>query len=246
MTKSTIDQEEISKFNNIANEWWDYSGKFKPLHKMNPSRILYIKEHVQKIFNLESDLQKIDLLDVGCGGGLIAEPMSRLGSNVVAIDAGEKNIKAAKIHAQQENLKIDYRQQTIEDICQEKKKFDVVLALEIVEHVANVEEFISSLQKSLKPNGVVFISTINRNYQSFVKAIVGAEYVLRWLPIGTHSWKKFLKPAEIYQIGNKFNLETTRSDGFEYNIFKDEWRVGKNLNVNYMMILRNTSNVNNK
>jgi 2-polyprenyl-6-hydroxyphenyl methylase/3-demethylubiquinone-9 3-methyltransferase len=240
--KSTIDQKEISKFNNIANQWWDYNGKFKPLHKMNPSRILYIKEHVQKNFNLKENLQNIDLLDVGCGGGLISEPMARLGANVSAIDAGEKNIEVAKIHAQQEILNIDYRHQTIEEICQEKKRYDVILALEIVEHVINIEEFILSLQKSLKPNGIVFISTINRNCKSFIKAIIGAEYLLRWLPVGTHDWKKFLKPAEVYQIAKKCNLETLRSDGFEYNVFKDEWKVGKNLDVNYIMVLRNANN----
>ena len=239
MVKSTIDQEEVLKFNKIADQWWNYNGKFKPLHKMNPSRILYIKEHIKKIFNLNKDLKNIDLLDIGCGGGLIAEPMSKLGAEVTAIDAGEKNIEAAKIHANQEGLKIDYRCQTVEEICQEKKKYDVVLALEIIEHVVNIEEFIISLQKSLKPDGLVFISTINRNIKSFCKAIIGAEYILRWLPVGTHDWRKFLRPAEIHQMAKKCNLKTLRSDGFEYNILKDEWKIGKNLDVNYMMILSN-------
>ena len=193
---TTINKEEIQKFSKMADEWWDANGKFKPLHAFNPVRIEYIKDKCISHFGLKNDqikpLSSLKILDIGCGGGLIAEPMSRMGANVTGIDASSKNIKIAKIHAKQNGLKIEYLNSSPEknDI---NKKFDVILNLEIVEHVENLDLFLKHSSKLLKKNGIMFIATINRTLQSYIKAIVGAEYILRWLPIGTHSWEKFFK-----------------------------------------------------
>ncbi len=228
---STIDEKEVEKFSRIADEWWDESGKFKPLHKFNPIRISFIKTEILKFFAAEN-LHGLKILDVGCGGGLVAEPFARLGADVIAIDASEKNIEVAKIHAEKSGLKIDYRNTTAENL---DEKFDVVLALEIIEHVADIEKFIEACAKLVKPNGLLFIATINRTAKSFALAKVAVEYVLRWLPRGTHDWKKFLKPSEIFTIADKNNLQLKIVRGFEYNIFKDAWCESENLDVNYIM-----------
>jgi 2-polyprenyl-6-hydroxyphenyl methylase/3-demethylubiquinone-9 3-methyltransferase len=225
---NTANPAEIAKFSAMAEEWWDVNGKFKPLHQMNPSRIRYIKE------KLGGDFKKLRLLDIGCGGGLLAEPLARLGAQVTAIDASEKNIKIAKLHAEKENLSIDYRFTTAEEL--NAPPYDVVTALEIIEHVDHVPQFIATCAARLKPGGMLFISTLNRTAKSYLTAIVGAEMVLRWLPRGTHEWKKFLKPAEIITEAEKHNLQLVAIDGFSFTPISQQWKVTKDVSVNYMLV----------
>ncbi len=227
---STIDPIEIEKFSRIADEWWSETGKFKPLHKFNPIRISFIRREIERKFTINSSLK---ILDVGCGGGLIAEPFAKIGASVTAIDASEKNIAVAKIHAEKSALNIDYRVCAAEEMNEE---FDVVLALEIIEHVSDVEKFISSCAKLIKPNGILFIATMNRTLKSLATAKFAAEYILRWLPAGTHDWKKFLKPSELNKIASQQDLHLNRLMGFNYNILKDEWRESENLDVNYIAV----------
>ncbi len=227
---STIDPQEVEKFSRIADEWWSETGKFKPLHKFNPVRIGFIRREIEKYFTINSDLK---ILDVGCGGGLISEPFARMGASVTAIDASEKNIAVAKIHAEKSNLKIDYRATAAEELSEQ---FDVVFALEIIEHVADVEKFISSCAKLVKPNGLLFVATMNRTVKSLAFAKFAAEYILRWLPIGTHDWKKFLKPSELTSCAQNQGLELKTLRGFHYNILNDEWKEGENLDVNYAAV----------
>ena len=197
---STINKEEIQKFSNLADEWWDVKGKFKPLHMFNPIRIEYILEKTKEHFNLKNKdsliLEGINVLDIGCGGGLISEPLARLGAKVTGIDASEKNIKVADLHAKKNKLNILYLNRSPEQM-DESEKFDLILNLEIVEHVDDVNLYIQSCYKLLKKGGLMFTATLNRTVTSYLKAIIGAEYVLRWLPIGTHDWNKFLKPEEL-------------------------------------------------
>lgn len=233
---STIDVKEVEKFSRIADEWWDEGGKFKPLHKFNPVRISFIKTEILNYFSL-NNLCELKILDVGCGGGLVAEPFARMGAEVTAIDASEKNIAVAKIHAEKSGLKIDYRNIAAENL---DEKFDVVLALEIIEHVADIEEFIKACSKLIKPNGLLFIATINRTAKSFALAKVAVEYILRWLPHGTHDWEKFLKPSEIFIDAEKNGLNLKVMRGFGYNIFKDSWEESENVNVNYIMVFSKT------
>jgi len=239
---STIDQNEVEKFSRIADEWWSETGKFKPLHKFNPIRISYLRKKIVEHFSLDDKkiaaLEGLKILDVGCGGGLISEPFSHMGAEVTAIDASEKNIAVAKIHAEKSQLKIDYRVTTSEEIAEEGKKFDVVFALEIIEHVANVEKFIQSCAALTKPGGLMFIATMNRTIKSLAFAKFAAEYVLRWLPIGTHDWKKFLKPSEINFYATASGLELQELRGFHYNIFADEWKESDDLEINYIACFR--------
>lgn len=230
---NSVDPLEVEKFSRIADEWWDESGKFKPLHKFNPVRLAYLREKIAEKFTLNSDLK---ILDVGCGGGLVAEPFARMGADVTAIDASEKNIAVAKIHAEKSRLKINYRNCAAEDLAQENQKFDVVLALEIIEHVADVENFVKSCAALLKPNGLLFIATINRTVKSLALAKIAAEYVLRWVPRGTHDWDKFLKPSEINSCANTCGLQLQHLSGFTYNLFNDSWkRNEQDVAVNYVM-----------
>ncbi len=234
---STIDQNEVEKFSRIADEWWNESGKFKPLHKFNPIRISYLREKISEKFTLNSNLK---ILDIGCGGGLVAEPFARMGVSVTAIDASEKNIAVAKIHAEKSELKIDYRAMAAEELVEKNEKFDVVFALEIIEHVADVEKFISACSALVKPNGLLFIATINRTVKSLALAKIAAEYVLRWLPAGTHDWKKFLKPHEINSYASDCNLELKEMTGFSYNLLNDSWKKNAaDLSVNYVMVFLN-------
>ena len=233
---SSINKKEIEKFSKMATEWWDPKGKFKPLHKFNPIRIKYIKENIINDFKLKNKtkpLDKIDILDVGCGGGLLSEPMQRLGANVTGIDASIKNIKIAKLHAKKNKLKINYLCSSPEKL-NINKKFDVILNMEIVEHVEDIEFFLNSCSKLLKKNGLMFVATINKTLKSYVFAIVGAEYILKWLPIGTHEWEKFVKPKDLENILKQNNLSLNRLDGMHFNIIKDEWNVSKDLSVNYI------------
>ena len=199
---TSVNKKEIDKFSKMANEWWDPEGKFKPLHKFNPTRIKYIKENIINNFKLKNKfrpLSGINILDIGCGGGLLSEPMSRMGANVTGIDASDKNIKIAKLHSKKNKLKINYLCSSPEKL-KTTKKFDVILNMEIVEHVEDIDFFLKSCSKLLKKNGLMFVATINKTLKSYVFAIVGAEYVLRWLPIGTHEWEKFVKPEDLKKI----------------------------------------------
>ncbi len=236
MKNNTINKEEIEKFSKIAEEWWDPKGKFKPLHKFNPIRISYIKESIINTFNLRSKknpLDKIKILDIGCGGGLLSEPMARLGAEVIGIDASEKNIKVAGLHAKKSGLPIKYFCASPENF-ETKTKFDVVLNMEIIEHVEDVDHFLKSSANLLKKDGIMFIATLNKTLKSYFFAIIGAEYVLRWLPIGTHSWDKFIKPDYLIEISKKYNLKLECLDGMKFNFVKDEWSISTDNSVNYI------------
>ncbi len=220
----------------MAEEWWDPNGKFKPLHKFNPSRIQYIKSLINERYKLKNNkkpFQGLSVLDIGCGGGLLSEPICRLGANITAIDASEKNIKIAKLHAKKNNLKINYINSSPEKL-NNKKKFDVILNMEIVEHVSDLDYFIKSCSGLLKKNGIMFIATINKTLKSYVFAIVGAEYIMRWLPIGTHDWNSFVDPEKLNTICSNFNLKKYKENGMSYNIILDEWRVSNDKSVNYI------------
>ena len=233
---TSINKKEIEKFSKMANEWWDPKGKFKPLHKFNPIRIRYIKENIVNKFQLKNKkkpLNKIDILDIGCGGGLLSEPMQRMGANVTGIDASTKNIKIAKLHAKKNNLNIKYLCSSPEKL-KNNKKFDVILNMEIVEHVDDVQFFLKSCSKLLKKNGLMFVATINKTFKSYMLAIVGAEYILRWLPIGTHEWEKFVKPEDLKNILESHNLVLSKLDGMYFDIIRDQWHISKDTSVNYI------------
>ena len=234
---NSVNKKEIEKFSKMAAEWWDPSGKFKPLHKFNPIRIRYIKENIINSFKLKSKkkpLDKINILDIGCGGGLLSEPMTRLGANVTGIDASSKNINIAKLHAKKNKLKINYLCSSPEKL-KIQKKFDVILNMEIIEHVEDINFFINSCSKLLKKNGLMFVATLNKTLKSYLFAIIGAEYVLRWLPIGTHDWEKFVKPEDLEKILNKNNLKLEKLDGMNFNIISDEWSVSSDTSINYIV-----------
>ena len=236
MKSITINKQEIAKFSKIATEWWNPEGKFKPLHKFNPIRIKYIKDNIIKNFKLNSTikpLKKINILDIGCGGGLLTEPMCRLGANVVGIDASQKNIDIAKYHAKKNRLKINYLCATPEDL-KIKKKFDVILNMEIVEHVENVNFFLKKSSELLKKNGLMFIATLNKTLKSYAFAIIGAEYVLQWLPIGTHDWDKFVKPEDLIKINKENNLKLEKLDGMKFNLLTEQWSLSSDNSVNYI------------
>jgi 2-polyprenyl-6-hydroxyphenyl methylase / 3-demethylubiquinone-9 3-methyltransferase len=233
---NSVNSKEIKKFSKIAEEWWDLNGKFKPLHKFNPIRISYIKENIIKTFKInqkKAPLKNIKILDIGCGGGLLSEPMCRLGAQVTAIDASQKNISVAKIHSKKNNLKIKYICTSPEKL-KIKSKFDVILNMEIVEHVEDVNFFLKSCSKLLKKNGIMFVATLNKTLKSYVFAIVGAEYVLQWLPIGTHEWDKFIKPDDLINILIKNNFKLDKIDGMKFNLLMDRWNISGDKSVNYI------------
>ena len=237
---SSVNKIEIEKFSKLANDWWDPNGKFKPLHKFNPIRIEYIKKNIIEHFKIKptsNPLKNINLLDIGCGGGLLSEPMSRLGSNVTAIDASKKNISIAKFHAKKNNLKIKYLCSSPEKL-KFNKKFDVILNMEIVEHVEDLNFFIDKSSNLLKKNGLMFIATINKTLKSYLFAIVGAEYILKWLPIGTHDWNKFVEPNELFKISKKYNLKLKKMDGMKFNPIVDQWNISNDKSVNYIGIFK--------
>ena len=236
MKNNTINKKEIEKFSKIAEEWWDPHGKFKPLHKFNPIRISYIKESIISSFKLKEKvkpLEKVKILDIGCGGGLLSEPMSRLGAEVMGIDASDKNIEIAKFHAKKDNLNIKYLCTSPEKL-NTNTKFDVILNMEIVEHVKDVDFFLQSCSKLLRKNGIMFVATINKTLKSYLFAIIGAEYILRWLPIGTHEWNKFVNPDELIKILEKYDLKLDSLDGMKFNLLKDEWKVSQDKSINYI------------
>ena len=236
MKNITVNKKEIDKFSKLASEWWNPNGKFKPLHKFNPVRLSYIKESIlkkfkKKIFN--NSLKNLRILDIGCGGGLLCEPLSRLGAKVVGIDASEKNIKIAKIHAKESNLKISYYCASPENF-KYREKFDVILNMEIVEHVQDINLFLKESSKFLKKNGIMFIATLNKTLKSYIFAIVGAEYVLRWLPIGTHDWNMFVKPDELVKICKENSLRLDEILGVKYNVLSRDWYLSRDKDVNYL------------
>ena len=237
MKSSTINKKEIDKFSKIAEDWWNPEGKFKPLHQFNPERIKYIRDNTVKHFKLtnkDKPFKNLNILDIGCGGGLLSEPMSRLGGNVTGIDASEKNIISAKIHAKQNNLNISYFCNSPENF-KSNKKFDLVLNMEIVEHVEDVNFFIKKSSELLKKNGLMFVATLNRTLKSYIFAIIGAEYILRWLPIGTHEWNKFLTPEELENYGRKNSLLVEKIDGMVFNPLSNRWKVSQDCAVNYII-----------
>ena len=236
MKNNTINKKEIEKFSSIAEEWWDPTGKFKPLHKFNPIRISYIKNNIiksLKLNNNEKPLKKVKILDIGCGGGLLTEPMKKLGADVVGIDASEKNIKIAKLHSKKNNLNIKYLCVSPENFIT-KDKFDVILNMEIVEHVEDIDFFLKCSSKLLKKGGIMFVATLNKTLKSYLFAIVGAEYILKWLPIGTHQWEKFVKPEELIDILKKYNLKLDCLDGMKLDILNDQWKISSDKSVNYI------------
>ena len=235
---TTINKEEIQKFSKLSDEWWDVDGKFKPLHMFNPIRIEYITENIKKHYKIKKDsanfLKGLNILDIGCGGGLISEPMARLGANVTGIDASEKNVKIAKLHSEKNGLKINYINTSPEKL-NELEKFDIILNLEIIGHVNDVNLYIKSCNKLLKKNGLMFTATLNRSFMSYIKAIIGAEYILRWLPIGTHDWNKFIKPEELEKLLNLEKFSTVDIKGLNFNPFLNRWKKSNNLSVNYII-----------
>ena len=236
MKSNTINAEEIKKFSKISSEWWNPEGKFKPLHKFNPIRIHYIKYNIINNFKIKNKikpLKDIDILDIGCGGGLLSEPISRLGAKVTGIDASEKNINVAKFHAKKNKLKINYICSSPEKL-KLKKKFDVILNMEIVEHVDDVNFFINKSSEFLKKNGLMFIATLNKTLKSYIFAILGAEYILRWVPVGTHDWNKFFEPSELIKFCKNSSLKFEKIDGMIFDPIVNEWKISKDKSVNYI------------
>lgn len=236
----TVDADEVAFFARIADAWWDPKGPFKPLHILNPTRLLYIRQQVEAHFSLEQGLKQpltgLRLLDIGCGGGLISEPMARLGADVVAVDAAEKNIKTASLHATQSGLEIDFRNTTAEALAEAGEQFDVIVNMEVVEHVADVSAYLTACRKLLKPGGIMLLSTINRTPKAYLFAIIGAERVLRWLPVGAHDWKKFIKPSELADYLNDCGMEASSATGFVFAPLSQKWRLSPHdTDVNYAM-----------
>ena len=236
---STVDKTEIEKFSKLAEEWWNPNGKFKPLHLFNPVRIEFIKEKLIAYFKLNSKakepLKKINILDIGCGGGLLCEPLKRLGATVTGIDASKNNIEIAKVHAKEMNLDIKYIHCSPENLKLENK-FNVILNMEIVEHVLNVDLFIQNCSNLIEKNGIMFVATINKNLKSYLYAILGAEYILRWLPIGTHDWEKFLTPQDLEVIANKSDFTIQELVGMKFNLFSKKWQKSTDSSVNYVSV----------
>ena len=235
---TTINKAEIQKFSNLADEWWDEKGKFKPLHLFNPIRIEYITQKIKQHFHLKNSksnfLEGLKILDIGCGGGLISEPMARLGGSVTGIDASSKNVKVAELHSKKNNLRINYLNKSPEQLKYENK-FDIILNLEVIEHVEDVDLYLNSCANLVKKNGLMFTATLNRSLTSYLKAIIGAEYILRWLPIGTHDWNKFLKPEELEKKLLSKNFKTVDVKGLNFNPLTNRWRQSDNLSVNYII-----------
>ncbi|MSO14280.1 bifunctional 2-polyprenyl-6-hydroxyphenol methylase/3-demethylubiquinol 3-O-methyltransferase UbiG [Rickettsiales endosymbiont of Trichoplax sp. H2] len=238
--KDNVNKNEIKKFSDLAEEWWNESGKFKPLHDINPIRIKYIKENLINYFNIKNTTSKplanLKILDIGCGGGLLSVPMARLGADITGIDPSEKNIKIAKQYIKENNIKVDYQCTSTTKLIQTySDKFDIVLNMEVVEHVDNLEDFLFECSKLVKKNGIIFVSTINKTLKSLIQAKFTAEYILRWLPIGTHDWNKFVKPEELIRIMDNNDFKILDIKGMSYNLIKKEWFLSDKLDVNYLV-----------
>jgi 2-polyprenyl-6-hydroxyphenyl methylase / 3-demethylubiquinone-9 3-methyltransferase len=240
---STIDSEDVARFSAQADGWWDATGAFKPLHDITPLRIRYITEQIEAHIAVKhSGIKQLAVLDVGCGGGLVSEPLARLDAQVTGIDASEKNIAVAKAHAAASQLTINYQSTTAEALATTGVQYDVVLALEIIEHVSDVSLFLHSLVTLCKPDGVIIITTLNRTLKSFALAIIGAEYIMRWLPIGTHNWKQFLRPSEIALPMEQHGCVQRDATGMTYNPLSREWKLNaQDLEVNYLMTFQRNS-----
>lgn len=236
----TVDAGEIARFSAMAAEWWDPRGKFRPLHKFNPVRLGYIRSQVCAHFGLDESarepLKGLRLLDIGCGGGLLSEPMTRLGAEVVGADAGEANIKTASVHAAEQGLAIDYRATTAEALAEAGEKFDVILNMEVIEHVADVDAFLAACAAMLKPEGMMICATLNRTLKALGLAVIGAEYVLGWLPRGTHDWRKFITPQEFERHLQRQKLKVNHLTGVSYNPLQDRWFLSGDRDVNYMLV----------
>jgi len=234
---STVNKIEVEKFSKLSKDWWNPNGKFKPLHLFNPARIKFIKEKLVSHFHLnhnsEEPLKKLKILDIGCGGGLLCEPLSRLGAQVTGIDASKNNIEAAKLHSKEMSLEINYICCSPENLNL-KNEFDIILNMEVIEHVSDVDLFIKNCAKLIKKNGIMFVATINKNLKSYLFAIVGAEYILRWLPIGTHDWNKFFTPNELEMITTKNNFVKDETVGMKFNLLLKEWKKSSDISVNYI------------
>ncbi len=235
----TVDTAETERFSALAEQWWDPHGEFRPLHKLNPVRLHFIRDLVSAHFDrdplTEGPLAGLRLLDIGCGGGLLSEPMARLGAEVVGVDAAAKNASVARLHAEQSKLEIDYRHGSAEDLLAEDEQFDVILNMEVVEHVADVDLFLGACAEMLRPGGCMVAATLNRTPKSFALAIVGAEYVLRWLPRGTHDWRKFVRPSELVTMLQKHDLNVEDIVGVTYNPLTDKWNTSRDIDINYMI-----------
>ncbi|WP_322515320.1 bifunctional 2-polyprenyl-6-hydroxyphenol methylase/3-demethylubiquinol 3-O-methyltransferase UbiG [Rhodopseudomonas palustris] len=235
----SVDPAEIAKFSKLSAQWWDPTGKMAPLHRINPLRISFIRDAACRKFERNakslSCLSGLRMLDIGCGAGLLCEPFTRLGAQVIGIDPSATNIAAAKIHADKSHLPIDYRCTTVEEI-DPRERFDIVLAMEVIEHVTDVGAFLGRCAALMKPNGIMVVATLNRNWKSFALAIVGAEYVMRWLPRGTHQWDKFVTPAELEQHLHGFGLVVTEQSGMVFNPLADRWKLSADMDVNYMVV----------
>ena len=234
---TTVDKIEVEKFSKLAKDWWNPNGKFKPLHLLNPARIKFIKDKLISHFtlnpNIEKPLETLKILDIGCGGGLLCEPLSRLGAAMTGIDASNSNIEVAKLHSREMNLNIKYICCSPENL-NFKNEFDVILNMEVVEHVSNVSLFIQNCSKLIKKNGIMFVATINQNLKSYIFAILGAEYILRWLPIGSHDWNKFLTPQNLEIITSKNNFLAGEIVGMKFNLFSKKWSKSNDPSINYI------------
>jgi len=240
MNASTIDEAEVARFAALADEWWDPRGKMAVLHKFNPVRLAYIRDAACRHFARNAKqldcLKDLRILDIGCGGGILSEPLARLGASVVGADPAEKNIAAAELHAAQGGLAIDYRASSAEALADAGERFDIVLAMEVVEHVADVKLFVARCAEMVKPGGLMIAATINRTLKSFALAIVGAEYVLRWLPRGTHQWDRFVTPGELASALERAGLRGIDERGVIYNLIADRWELSADTDVNYMVL----------
>jgi 2-polyprenyl-6-hydroxyphenyl methylase / 3-demethylubiquinone-9 3-methyltransferase len=237
--QSTIDEAEVARFSAFATEWWDPRGKMAPLHKFNPVRIGYIRDQAAARFGRDpkrlDSMKGLRILDIGCGGGILSEPLARLGANMVGVDPSETNIEAARAHAETSGLAIDYRCTSAEQLAEQREQFDLVLAMEVVEHVADVPLFVASCAALVKPGGLMIAATLNRTLKSFALAIVGAEYILRWLPVGTHRWDKFVTPNELEIAMEQSGLHVIHEQGVIYNLLADRWQLSSDTDVNYML-----------
>lgn len=243
--RTTIDNAEVERFSRLSAEWWNPNGKFRPLHKFNPVRLAYIRDQVATRFGRDAHaalpFEGLRFLDIGCGGGLLCEPMARLGATVVGADASTTNIEVAKLHAAESGVSVDYRATTAEDLADSGEKFDVILNMEVVEHVADVGLFVSKCAEMVKPDGIMFVATINRTLKALGLAIFGAEYVLRWLPRGTHEYGRLVRPDELEKALADAGMSIADRTGVVYNVLGDRWQRSKDMDVNYMVLAQKAS-----
>ena len=243
---STISKDEIARFATISDEWWDPAGKFRPLHQLNPARLEFIRDHLAVHFGRDSlqhrPLKGLKVIDIGCGGGLLAEPLCRMGADVTGIDAGVEAIRVARYHAKEMGLEIDYRQHSPETLADEEGGYDAVLSTEVVEHVANLDVFLAASAKLVRPGGAMVLSTLNRTWKSLAMAKIGAEYVMRWLPVGTHDWGKFRRPSELASHIRPYGLKVRALGGMDYNLIDGTWSLSNRLQVNYLMFATRNEN----